>query len=528
MTPTSRVNNNGKTKNGTNKMLFNSYIFILFFLPLSLWGYFFFSKKEEGKKNTGSILWLALCSLWFYCYATPLHLAVILPSIFINYGSSLLIRKRVRENKSTAGLFSIALVLQLGILFFFKYTNFFLDLTWEYHHLEERLSLVLPLGISFFTFSQISFLIDSKRGEMEEPSFMEYLVYVTWFPKLTMGPIMTFSEFSPLLRDEEKRKPDVRNISEGLYTFALGLAKKVLIADTLGKIVAIGFLDVYVINSMTALITMVSYTLQIYFDFSGYCDMAVGIGRMFNLTVPENFNSPYKALSITDFWKRWHMTLTSFFTRYLYIPLGGNRKGKIVTYRNIFLVFLVSGLWHGANMTFVLWGAIHGFFMVMERAGKDLVHRFKKKKIAAKEVSVIVKATASAVTLIRWCITFTIINVTWVLFRSESVERFSVFMEQLTSGGWQPDPRITELFLDLIEIRLLKRAGLQFLLDQYPVICLWILLAALAGFCVLFKNRREKTPIKSFNWVNSITVMILLLWCIFSLSDITTFLYFEF
>ena len=226
-------------------MLFNSYLFILFFLPVSLLGYYFFSGKEE-KLNKRGLLWLIAVSLWFYGYGNPGNLIVLLLSMMLNYYFCGRIVKNI-ENKARQSFFTaLAAMVQVSILLVYKYTNFFLDLTFEYHRIEERVSWALPLGISFFTFSQLSFLLDTKRGEIEKKvSFMEYAAYVSWFPKLTMGPIMTFSQFLPLLEERDKRKPDYRNSSEGLYIFTMGLAKKVLLADTLAKIVAIGYSEVY-------------------------------------------------------------------------------------------------------------------------------------------------------------------------------------------------------------------------------------------------------------------------------------------
>lgn len=208
-------------------------------------------------------------------------------------------------------------------------------------------------------------------------SFLNYVLFVTFFPKIIQGPIALHYEIIPQFDDEKNRKINSENMAKGIMAFAFGLAKKVLIADLFGNVANIGFENVAELNTLTALITMFAYTIQIYFDFSGYCDMATGIALMFNIKLPMNFNSPYKATTITDFWKRWHITLTRFFTQYVYIPLGGNRKGKIRTYINVLIIFLLSGIWHGANYTFIVWGILHGVGSVITRIFKDRIEKRK-------------------------------------------------------------------------------------------------------------------------------------------------------
>ena len=203
-------------------------------------------------------------------------------------------------------------------------------------------------------------------------------MFVTFFPQLVAGPIVLHSEIVPQFADKKKKKLNADNFAKGIMAFSFGLAKKVLIADTLGKVVNWGYLDVGALDRTNAIIVILCYTLQIYFDFSGYCDMATGIGKMFNIDLPMNFNSPYRAVTILDFWNRWHMTLTRFFTRYVYIPLGGNRKGKLRTYINVFIVFTVSGIWHGANWTFIVWGMVHGLFNIFTRIFKKYIDKLPK------------------------------------------------------------------------------------------------------------------------------------------------------
>lgn len=217
----------------------------------------------------------------------------------------------------------------------------------------ELKNLLLPLGISFFTFQQLSFVIDNYKENIKEYSFRQYALFVVFFPQLIAGPIVLNNETIPQFEDKDKKKLSYENFAKGLMAFAFGLAKKVLIADSLENIVNYGFYNISGLGATNAIFVMLSYTMQIYFDFSGYCDMATGIAKMFNIDLPINFNSTYKSLSVTEFWKRWHITLSKFLRTYIYFPLGGNRKGTIRTYINLFIVFLVSGLWHGANYTFI-------------------------------------------------------------------------------------------------------------------------------------------------------------------------------
>ncbi len=337
-------------------MLFNSYIFILLFLPVSVSIYFLLNKAHQYVLSN---IWLIGMSLWFYAYFNVDYIVIILVSISGNYIlSRMLYTKSINKNsfmKKTVLI--IGILINIISIFYFKYFDFFItNINALFHQNFELKNILLPLGISFFTFQQISYLIDSYRGETKDYGFIEYALFVSFFPQLIAGPIVLHSEVIPQFRDRELRKFNHDNMAKGLYIFAIGLFKKVLIADTFAKAVSWGFNSYLSISSMDTFLVSLFYTFQLYFDFSGYCDMAIGIGNMFNIQLPANFNSPYKATSITDFWSRWHMSLTRFLRQYVYIPLGGNRKGKIRTYVNIMIVYLISGIWHGANWTFIIWG----------------------------------------------------------------------------------------------------------------------------------------------------------------------------
>lgn len=382
-------------------MLFNSFVFIVLFLPITFAGYFLLQKIRAQFAS----VWLALASLFFYAYWNIIYLPVLLFSIGFNYIVSLYITpgtSRTLKEKSRKSLFFFGLIFNLSLLGFFKYSNFFIqninELVGTQLHL---LKIVLPLGISFFTFQKIAYLVDCYKGKAHEKNFLSYLLFVTFFPQLIAGPIVHHSEIMPQFGESEKRKLNYENIAKGLFLFFLGLGKKIVIADTFAKWANAGFDGHAVLTFSDAWITSLSYTFQLYFDFSGYTDMAIGLALLFNIVLPQNFNSPYKALNIQDFWRRWHMTLSRFLRDYIYIPLGGNKFGEWNTYRNLFLVFLIGGLWHGASWMFVIWGALHGVATVVHRLWQKLNIQMPK--------------------LLAWFVTFMFINITWVFFRAKDM-----------------------------------------------------------------------------------------------------------
>lgn len=487
-------------------MLFNSYIFILLFLPLCVVGYF--GLNRLGRYKTAQAFLLAM-SLWFYAYFTPSYLVIILASIAVNFLLTTLLH-RTQHTILRKLLLLIALLFNLGILFHFKYYNFFLENINAIFGLSiTTKKILLPLGISFFTFQQISYVVDAYRGEVTQYPLLQYASFVVYFPQLIAGPIVTHDELIPQFLDLSKKKFNWDNFAKGMFLFALGLAKKVLIADTFGNAANLGFASPFTLDTTNALIISLSYTIQIYFDFNGYCDMAMGIAKIMNIDIPQNFNSPYKALTITEFWDRWHMTLTRFLTKYIYIPLGGNRRGTVRTYINILLVFLVSGLWHGDNWTFVLWGLLHGLFSIFTRWQKKLFHRLPK--------------------ILSWAITFSFLNITWVLFRAETLLDAAYIIYQLFAGNFGPvNESLSAVFL---------LPELQFLLDTVPffgilqtIPNLWAIFAFVFSMLLLLFSRNAHQQMISFkpSTKNMLATYILLVWCILSLSGVSTFLYFNF
>ena len=511
-------------------MLFNSYIFILFFLPVTVVVYFLINRFQKNQQARTDLWWLFLMSLWFYGYANPIYLILILVSIGVNFGvTGRITANRKKEKKKIArNWMAVGVFFNLGLLFYFKYYDFFIE---NMNHLFQKdwelKEIMLPLGISFFTFQQISYVVDCYREkEVICYNFVEYAAYVTFFPQLVAGPIVMHSELVPQMCDKTKKKVSYENLSLGLYALALGLGKKVLVADTLSKIVNVGYAEINSLNGISAFVIMLSYTLQIYFDFSGYCDMALGMAQMFNIELPINFNSPYKAKTVSEFWERWHMTLTRFFTHYVYIPMGGNRKGKIRTYLNTMIVFLLSGIWHGANWTFVLWGAVHGLFMTMEKIIKDFVK--EKKKIGSERASFAQRLGGLCGRILGHIYVFSFVNLTWVIFRSESITKALDLLRRLFISGSDISMNIIDKIENIVEIKLLFRLGAGIILSAASYLPCVLILVILCMGVFFMKNTQEKLREKKLDAVRSAITVFLLVWSIISFSDVSEFLYFNF
>lgn len=372
-------------------MLFNSYTYILAFLPVVLVGYWFIQRVWPALLR----YWLIAASLVFYSWWNVSYLPLILLSIVVNYSIGIRLTNRGKP------LLIVGIVFNLALLGYFKYADFLINnLNFVTQAGLPTLHLVLPLAISFFTFQQISFLVDSYQGRVTTTNPADYVLFVTFFPQLIAGPIVHHKEMMPQFGAESTHRFSAHNVAQGIYIFFFGLVKKVVIADTFATWANQGFDVAPVLNLAEAWVTSLSYTLQIYYDFSGYTDMAIGAALMFNIVLPINFNSPYRATDIQDFWRRWHITLSRFLRDYLYIPLGGNRHSNLQTYRNLFITFLLGGLWHGAAWTFITWGALHGVALVVHRLWKRVAFNMPN--------------------AIAWLITFNFVNVAFVYFRATS------------------------------------------------------------------------------------------------------------
>ncbi len=380
-------------------MVFSSSIFLLYFLPVFLIIYFIIGKRLKN-------LFALIASVFFYAWGAPDFIFIVLGSIVTDFYLVKWMNKSEGEKKKL--LVAASVFLNIGLLAYFKYANFFVE------NINEILAgigidqikwtaVALPIGISFFTFQKMTYSIDVYRGvyhPLKKPT--DFALYILMFPQLIAGPIVRFNEIANQIEDRSWNENNNNRLT-GFFRFTIGLAKKVLIANVLGEQVDMIFgLEQVEFNTITAWIGIVAYAFQIYFDFSGYSDMAIGIGRMIGFDFPENFNNPYISQNITEFWRRWHITLGRWMRDYLYIPLGGNRVSTMRTYFNLWIVFLISGLWHGAAWNFVIWGAFHGMFLI---ADKLFLLKFYKK--IGKIPSIV--------------ITFFITLIGWVLFRVESM-----------------------------------------------------------------------------------------------------------
>jgi len=387
-------------------LLFNSYPFIFGFLPIAFFGFFVVARLSH-RLAAG---WLTLASLFFYGWWNPNYVGLLLLSILFNFATGMAITRRVaRGNKGDAKLMLTAgLAVNLCLLAYYKYANFFVtNLSTVVGTHLHTFSIVLPLGISFFTFTQIAFLVDAYQAKAREYNFVHYSLFVSYFPHLIAGPILHHKEMMPQFEQRETYRANWDNIAVGLTIFFIGLFKKTVLADGISKYVS----PVFSAHASAVPLTLLdawggalAYTFQIYFDFSGYSDMAIGLSRLFGVKLPLNFDSPYKSENIIEFWRRWHMTLSRFLRDYLYIPLGGNRMGRERRYLNLAVTMVLGGLWHGANWTFVLWGALHGAYLMINHAWQSWL-------------------PLGGSALGRWSgrvLTFLAVIVAWVFFRAET------------------------------------------------------------------------------------------------------------
>ena len=377
-------------------LLFNSYEFIFLFLPLTFMGFFFLGHK--GKKELAT-LWLVLASFFFYGYWDVRYVPLLFGSICFNY----LVGRQLEANNGHKGWLTFGIVINVLLLGYFKYTDFFLSTVNDVAgaNLFDLPHIVLPLGISFFTFTQTAYLVDAYRGEAKNQSFITYCEFVTIFPHLIAGPIINHKEMIPQFVVDKTFRINYENIALGLTIFTFGLFKKVVIADKLAIYANEAFSHAETLSIVGAWVGALGYTLQLYFDFSGYSEMAIGLALLFNLKMPVNFNSPYQAQSIIDFWRRWHMTLGLWVKNYLYIPMGGNRHGELKKMRNLFMSMLIIGLWHGAGWTFIIWGGLHGVLLMINHAWRKTRVTFPK--------------------FLNWGMTFLCVVICWVFFRAGSV-----------------------------------------------------------------------------------------------------------
>jgi len=508
-------------------MLFNSYEFILVFLPAVLWAYYQLGKTAIPQL---SIALLIGASLFFYAWWNPAYLTLLVASMLINYAFGIALSRKPKRLYLTLGV-----TINLVALGYYKYSNFFIDnlnvIANTNFHLEQ---VILPLAISFFTFQQIAFLVDAYKNEAHEYQFLDYCLFVSFFPQLIAGPIVHHKEMMPQFQSFPAKNINYENLSTGLAIFIIGLAKKVLIADNLapyanetfaaaGNGVSLSFLEAWK--------GAFAYTFQLYFDFSGYSDMAIGLALMFGIRLPINFNSPYKATNIIEFWRCWHMTLSRFLRDYIYFPLGGNRHGQIRRYTNLLITMLLGGLWHGAAWTFVFWGFLHGIFLAVNHAW----HAIQRKIIFKNNNKSLLGPNLSR------AITFVAIVIAWVFFRADSFETAINMLTGMAGLNGIVLPEVWASNLGKIS-NLLITIGIQFGEVTYfkglrDITIIAILLFVVWSFpnsseIVSRKDIKKRKAVKFLYWKPSLIWAIfcsISLWLIIlKLSAVSDFLYFQF
>lgn len=532
-------------------MLFNSYAFVFAFLPLFVAGFYTVShvtksyclqNKADGLTYekpacvpSAVELYCVIFSFIFFAFFGVKVLGVFVISLVWN-GIVLYLLKSDINTKAkieasdisvstknqnisyskSKPLLIIGICGNVALLLFFKYAGFFAEIINTLSGSTITASILLPIAISFYTFSQISLLVDVYRGEVTELSIVDYLAYITFFPKILQGPIVRYNDMEDHFIKGAEHKWDTENFMQAVMLFVLGLSKKVIIADTLAIAVDYGYGSLNTLTPMDAILTAICYSFQIYFDFSGYCDMGRGICKMVGMDLPVNFESPYKARNIDDFWKRWHMSLTAFFTRYVYIPLGGNRKGKVRTYINFMIIFVLSGFWHGAGLTFIVWGAMHGLLYVVTRAisGKN-----KTRKLMPYPVALI--------------LTFIFVSLAWVFFRAETVTDAVTLISAMTRFK---DYGAAALMISPDFIKCFQIDELWYIFKITPIahmpwgpkVCMWLIILIGAVFAFITPNAAKLTEKHKVNVPGAVMLAVLLVWSIIKFANVSTYIYLGF
>lgn len=456
-------------------MLFNSYEFIFLFCPLTIVFFFLTASKISGKAAIG---WLVFASLFFYGWWNPAYLILITGSMIFNFGIGSVLGKHEAAQIKNRIILAFGIFVNLALIGYFKYANFFIDnlnaVSGSSIHPEP---IVLPLAISFFTFQQIAYLADAHKGLTREYSFLHYALFVTFFPQLIAGPIVHHQEVLPQFAEKKIFRPEYENMAVGLTMFFFGLFKKVVFADGIAAYASPVFSSAQagtILTFFDAWGGALAYTFQLYFDFSGYSDMAIGLGRIFGIRLPMNFNSPYKSENIIEFWRRWHITLSRFLKNYLYIPLGGNRKGSAGRYANLMITMLLGGLWHGAGWPFVLWGGLHGMYLIINHAWQ----RFRKKYFQKLTFNHFFSRFLSRL------ITFCAVVTAWVFFRAESYEAAVNMLKGMSGYNGTDLPLAVGYALGPLK-GVLENAGIAFTLGGGTVFVstyLWIIFLGFTAF----------------------------------------------
>ena len=479
-------------------MVFNSFGFVLLFLPVFVLAVRLakrISLKKPEYKEACKYVIIAF-SLVFYALFGLRNCVVLAVSIAVNaVGSCFVSRRR--------GIMFLLVAMNLMALLFFKFAGVF-----------------FPVAVSFYTFNQISYVVDMYRGDIEEFKLVDYLAYILFFPKILQGPMMGYGEFTEELEKASVgRKVDAEVMLRAFLLLSMGLFKKVILADTFGRAVDYGYDNLITLGSLEAILVAVFYSFQLYFDFSGYCDMAGAVCMMMGFELPDNFKSPYKAVDIVDFWKRWHISLTKFFTKYVYIPLGGNRKGAARMYLNFMIVFLLSGLWHGSGWTFIVWGAMHGVLYVVTRA---LRHGRKQEEETTKGVQDALKHAGSVL------FTFIYVTVAWVFFRANTLSDAIALLTRVFTGGARRISTGISACFQLDELwYVIKITPLMKFTFVWEV-CLWLFMIVSVAIIFFSKNAIETAKSCKIGVKTTLLTALLMVWSIVSFAGVSTFLYMNF
>lgn len=488
-------------------MLFNSYEFLFAYLPVVFLLFFLVGRKSYQS----AAAFLGLASLFFYAWFSIQALPILIGSIVLNYLFGLKIS--VTNNKLWL---TLAIIFNLGLLSFFKYANFFID---NVNYLTgstgaiTALDIALPIGISFFTFTQIAFLVDCYQGKVKEKNFIHYLLFVTYFPHLIAGPVLHHAQMMPQFAKKETYHLDYEKIALGILIFTIGLAKKILIANPLGEY-ADSFFNGIDLGSTpsfpNAWLGTLSYTFQIYFDFSGYTDMAIGISLLFGIHLPINFNAPYQASNIIEFWRRWHISLSNFLREYLYIPLGGNKKGLGQRYINLMITMILGGLWHGANWTFILWGLAHGLLLSCNHYWRSL--------------AISQRLNLKVLKPLFWSLTFITICLTWVLFRVDDVHHLKPIYQGLLGLNGFEHIKINWAFAEHLKAsRLYELITISFL-----IIGLGKPSHLLLDQLRQWNQKTNRLPLSLKLNMIAIACFLFMMYCINMVGNYNPFLYFQF
>ncbi|MFW8592036.1 MBOAT family O-acyltransferase [Glaciecola sp. 2405UD65-10] len=519
-------------------MLFNSIEFIFFFLPITLFVFFAVAKY---KGNEAAIFALVAASLFFYGWWNPSYLIILIGSMLLNYKLGGLLNKN--RNKS---LLIFGISLNLALIIYYKYAGFMAN-NWNFLT-GSSLSfgeILLPLAISFFTFQQIAYLVDSYKGITSEYKFLHYALFVSFFPQLIAGPIVHHKQMLPQFSSNTRYQLNTNHLKIGLSIFAIGLFKKTVLADGVAVYATPVFTMVdsgQDVDMLSAWGGALAYTLQLYFDFSGYSDMAIGLARIFGIVLPLNFYSPYKATSISEFWRRWHITLSTFLRDYIYIALGGNRNGKIKRYTNLFITMLLGGLWHGAGWNFIIWGALHGSYLIVNHGWRSLLER-------------VPFLGFTRIKTLSWLITFLAVVVGWVFFRATTLDgALSMLASMVGANGIElPNAIMSRLggaaeLLQGFGIQAGNTGGSAFILTWIWIICLMFIAICMPNVQDIFAKAKPSLSQQHFvtsdtfwpllslarkvSWADTtrwaLFIGIILALGLLTLNQVSEFLYFQF